>query len=72
MEQETIQSVLDPLDALPVECDGFAQVARNETDLEVLTAELVAVVQTTMQRKSVGVWLRPVERKGAGAQKDPT
>jgi hypothetical protein len=51
---------------------GFAQVARNETDLEALTAELVAVVQTTMQPKTVGVWLRPVERKGAGAQKDPT
>lgn len=48
--------------------DGFAQAARDETDLEVLTAELVSVVQATMQPESIRVWLRPVVSRGSGAQ----
>lgn len=35
----------------------FAQTARDETDMDVLTAELVRVVQETMQPEHVGVWL---------------
>ncbi|MBK8986603.1 MAG: hypothetical protein IPM39_11060 [Chloroflexi bacterium] len=36
----------------------FAQVARDETDMEALTAELVRVVQETMQPEQVSVWLK--------------
>ena len=36
----------------------FALTARDETDLDALTAELVRVVQETMQPESVSVWLR--------------
>ena len=39
----------------------FAATARDETDLDALTAELVRVIQETMQPESVSVWLRPVE-----------
>ena len=38
----------------------FAQVARDETDMEALTAELMRVVQETMQPEQVSVWLKPV------------
>ena len=36
----------------------FALTARDETDLDALTAELAHVVQETMQPKQVSVWLR--------------
>ena len=36
----------------------FALTARDETDLDALTAELVRVVQETMQPEQVSVWLR--------------
>ena len=36
----------------------FAITARDETDLEALTAELARVVQETMQPERVSVWLR--------------
>ena len=36
----------------------FALTARDETDLDALTAELVRVAQETMQPKSVSVWIR--------------
>ena len=36
----------------------FALTARDETDLDALTAELVRVVQETMQPDKVSVWLR--------------
>ena len=36
----------------------FALTARNETDLDVLTEELVHVVQETLQPEQVTVWLR--------------
>jgi hypothetical protein len=36
----------------------FAQTARDETDLDALTGELVRVVQETLQPEQVSVWLR--------------
>ena len=41
----------------------FALTARDETDLDALTAELVRVVQETMQPEQVSVWLIPSGRK---------
>ena len=38
---------------------SFAATARDETDLDRLTAELVRVIQETMEPESVSVWLRP-------------
>ncbi len=40
---------------------AFALHARDETDLDALTAELVRVVQETMQPEHVSVWLRKQE-----------
>jgi hypothetical protein len=37
----------------------FAQTARDETDMGVLTAELVSVVQETLQPELISVWLKP-------------
>ena len=39
----------------------FAATARDETNLDALTAELARVIQETMQPEHVSVWLRPVE-----------
>jgi hypothetical protein len=39
----------------------FAATARDETDLDALTAELVRVIQETMEPESVGIWLRPAD-----------
>jgi hypothetical protein len=36
----------------------FAVTARDETDLDALTAELARVVQETLQPERVSVWLR--------------
>jgi hypothetical protein len=36
----------------------FAQVARDEVELEKLTGELLSVVQNTMQPASVGLWMK--------------
>jgi hypothetical protein len=36
----------------------FALTARDETDLDALTAELASVVQATLQPERVSVWLR--------------
>ncbi len=38
--------------------EKFAETVRDETDLDKLTAELVNVVQETMQPRSVSVWLK--------------
>ena len=51
--------------------EAFALTARDETDLERLTGELVRVVQETLQPESVHLWLREestlVVRTGAEA-----
>lgn len=39
----------------------FAEVARNETDPDQLTTQLLDVIHETMQPASVGIWLRPDE-----------
>ena len=36
----------------------FAQTARDETDLDALLAELMRVVNETLQPEHVSVWLR--------------
>ncbi len=38
----------------------FAEAARGETDMEQLSAELLAVVADTMQPVQLSLWLRPV------------
>ncbi len=38
----------------------FARTTRDEVDVEVVTGELVRVVQETMQPEHVQIWLRPV------------
>jgi hypothetical protein len=44
--------------------EAFAETARNETDLEALTAKLVEVVSQTMQPEQVSLWMKsPNERK---------
>ncbi|MCW5865328.1 MAG: hypothetical protein KIT52_19735 [Anaerolineae bacterium] len=40
---------------------AFAATARDETDLDALLAELVRVIQETMQPEHVSVWLRPAD-----------
>ncbi len=41
----------------------FAATARDETDLDELTAELARVIQETMEPESVSVWLRPTDER---------
>jgi len=41
----------------------FAITARDETDMDKLTVELVRVVQETMQPQSLSVWIKPGEVK---------
>ena len=43
--------------------ERFAAAARQETDLDQLTNELLAVVAETMQPERVTLWLKPQERK---------
>lgn len=40
----------------------FAQIARDETDMQALQAELTRVIQETLQPQSVSVWIKPTER----------
>ena len=42
--------------------EKFGETVRDETDLDKLTAELVNVVNETMQPKSISLWLKPEER----------
>ncbi len=37
----------------------FAEAARSETDIQTLTAQLVAAVQSAIQPESTSVWMRP-------------
>lgn len=39
--------------------ERFAATARDETDLDTLAAELLAVIQETMQPQSASLWLKP-------------
>jgi hypothetical protein len=45
----------------------FAVTARDETDLDTLTAELARVVQETLQPEHVSVWLREDNRRHESA-----
>jgi hypothetical protein len=69
--RRAIQGVIDrrfyrrKYDAEKVLAD-FAATARDETDLDMLTAELARVIQEAMQPEFVGVWLLPAS--GAGQQ----
>ncbi len=39
----------------------FAATARDETDLDALTAELLRVIQETMEPEGLSIWLKPTE-----------
>ena len=43
---------------------AFAETARQETDLEALTGQLLEVVQSSLQPESVSLWLKGKEREG--------
>ena len=49
----------------------FAATARDETNLDALTAELARVIQETMQPEHVSVWLRPVDGGRPAANERP-
>jgi hypothetical protein len=51
---------------------AFAATARNETDLDALTAELARVIQETMQPEHVSVWLRPSQNGRSTADSETT
>jgi hypothetical protein len=40
---------------------GFAATCRDETDIEMLTARLVGVIEEALQPETVSVWLKPVD-----------
>ncbi|RLT45058.1 MAG: hypothetical protein DWI57_01675 [Chloroflexi bacterium] len=42
---------------------AFAQIARDETDMDKLAASLVNVIETTIQPETVSVWLKPTENR---------
>jgi hypothetical protein len=42
---------------------AFGATARDETDLDTLTGELVRVVDETMQPEFVGLWLRDTQAR---------
>jgi hypothetical protein len=48
----------------------FAATARDETDLDALTAELLRVIQETMQPESVSIWLAPEAPAGSVRKAD--
>jgi hypothetical protein len=44
--------------------EQFAHTARDETDLDRLTAELLRVIQETMEPEFVSIWLKPTAGHG--------
>ena len=44
---------------------AFAGSARQETDLEALTGQLLEVVQSSLQPESASIWLKGTGREGA-------
>jgi hypothetical protein len=46
--------------------EHFALIARDETDLDALTSELVRVVQETMQPETMSVWLKTTVDQAPG------
>jgi len=44
--------------------EHFASAVRNEVELEQLTADLISVVEETMQPESVSIWLNPGNTRG--------
>ncbi len=52
--------------------EAFAATVRDETDLDVLTAELVRVIEETMQPEHVSVWLAPESGNGLDFQHSPS
>ncbi len=46
--------------------EAFAATVRDETDLDALTAELVRVIEETMQPEHVSIWLAPEAAAGEG------
>jgi hypothetical protein len=64
VEEEEGQTAVDrrffrqKYDAAQILAD-FAQTARDEVDMEALQAELLRVVQETLQPEMVSVWIKP-------------
>ena len=52
--------------------DSFSAKLRDETDLDVLNAELVSVVRETMQPAHVGLWIGPAAEPGKGVEEEQT
>jgi hypothetical protein len=51
--------------------EQFAATVRDETDLDALTAELLRVIQETMEPESISLWLRPVEGHSSPVKEGP-
>ena len=50
---------------------AFSATMRDETDLDQLTIELLALVEKTLQPTHASLWLRPTELETFGAEQSP-